>query len=391
MTALLLSAFIYLEYFDLTNTVVSTILSITGFYLLLKANRYEYFWFGFFVATLWFWWIGLSTRYYEIFYLYPVFLLFVSFAYALIFGLIGLFTNIFLRVVLIFATSYIYPFGFNWLKLELNLLDSYINSHESSYFAFLLSLAFFIYRRCKRVNIIFALALFAFSFFPNSHEKIIPANIYIQNPDIPQEKKWKPYFKDTMIKKNIEDIEKAISGGYEIVLLHESAFPLYLNMEDELLEKLLEKSNDIAIITGALRFDGKDTYNSSYFFYKGKYQIANKVVLVPFGESNPLPEWIGEIVNEIFFNGAEDYKTDKKPTDFEINGVKFRNAICYEATTTKLFENSPKHMVALSNNAWFTPSVEPTLQHLLLRLYASRNNTIIYHSANVGISGVIYP
>lgn len=48
-------------------------------------------------------------------------------------------------------------------------------------------------------------------------------------------------------------------------------------------------------------------------------------------------------------------------------------------------------MIAISNNAWFEPSIEQTLQHLLLRYYAAKYQTVIYHAANGGISGIILP
>ena len=74
-----------------------------------------------------------------------------------------------------------------------------------------------------------------------------------------------------------------------------------------------------------------------------------------------------DLINNIFYGGASDYSKASNATDFLIKGEKFRNAICYEATTDKIFENlgDTKYMMVISNNAWFIPSIEPTLQHLL--------------------------
>lgn len=120
-------------------------------------------------------------------------------------------------------------------------------------------------------------------------------------------------------------------------------------------------------------------------------QIAHKIVLVPFGEEVPFPAFIVEIINKLFFDGAKDYQKAKAPQDFIINDIPFRSAICYEGTNDKLFEGNPKQMIVISNNAWFSPSTEQTLQYLLLRLYAKKYQTVIYHSANSGKSGVIVP
>lgn len=166
---------------------------------------------------------------------------------------------------------------------------------------------------------------------------------------------------------------------------------MYLNYEPKLYAKLKELSYDISIITGALSIENKRVYNTTYHFENGKVDFAHKVILVPFGEQIPLPKFARDFINRVFFNGAEDYESASVPHDFEIQGYSFRNAICFEATRDELYEGNPKYMVALSNNAWFTPSTEPTLQKLLLKYYARKYNTTIYHSANSGVSGVITP
>jgi apolipoprotein N-acyltransferase len=171
--------------------------------------------------------------------------------------------------------------------------------------------------------------------------------------------------------------------------LSESAFAMFLNMEKEVMERLKYLSNYITIVTGGLYFDGKDSYNSTYYFINGRVQIANKVVLVPFGEEVPLPKFISKYINRLIYDGAEDYIAASKPVDIDIKGEKFRNAICYEATRDELFVENPKFMIAISNNAWFTPSIEPTLQYLLLRYYSRKYHTTIFHSANIAKSALI--
>jgi len=113
------------------------------------------------------------------------------------------------------------------------------------------------------------------------------------------------------------------------------------------------------------------------------------MVLVPFGEYIPLPQLLKDFINQTFFLGASDFIKAKNPTDFFIHGIKFRNAICYEATSKELYADNPKFMIAISNNAWFAPSIEPTLQKLLIRYYGKIHNTIIFHSANYQGTGII--
>ena len=137
----------------------------------------------------------------------------------------------------------------------------------------------------------------------------------------------------------------------------------------------------------------KHYYNVSYHFSKTNVVVAKKVVLVPFGEEIPLPKFFVDLINNTFYNGAEDFKKANKATDFDIKGIKFRNAICYEATSEKIYKelNGLKYMIAISNNAWFTPSTEPILQKLLLQYYAKKYNITIFHSINGSNNYIIRP
>ena len=117
----------------------------------------------------------------------------------------------------------------------------------------------------------------------------------------------------------------------------------------------------------------------------------DKLVLVPFGEEVPLPKFAKDLVNKIFFGGHGDFSTAKTPSDYEIEGVKISNAICYEATRDELFSGDFDVMIAVTNNGWFIPSTEPTLQRILLKYYATKYEKVIYHSVNGSKSEVVKP
>ena len=119
--------------------------------------------------------------------------------------------------------------------------------------------------------------------------------------------------------------------------------------------------------------------------------VANKVVLVPFGEANPLPDFMSKIVNKIFFDGAVDYGADSNFTYINALDKRYKIAICYEGTSAKTYEDKPRFLIVLSNNGWFVPSIEPTLQQLLMKYYSKLNNTTIYHSINGSPSYIIMP
>jgi apolipoprotein N-acyltransferase len=143
-------------------------------------------------------------------------------------------------------------------------------------------------------------------------------------------------------------------------------------------------------VTGTLYSQGGLHYNVSYLFQNGQITVAKKTILVPFGEYIPLPHFLRNWVNREIFGGGSDFVTAEKATDFTIKGVTFRNAICYEASREELYTPDVRYMIAMSNNGWFTPSIEPTLQKLLIRFYARKNHTIVFHAANSGGTGIVY-
>lgn len=390
--ALLLSAFIYLDYFGLTFLILNSLLAVAGFYLLLGENRVVWFWSGLFIGLLWFYWISFSFVYYDLSFLIPFIVFGVAFVYGVLFWLIGrVGSTIYLQAPLLFGVSFIDPFGFNWLKLEVIFIDTYVSTTHLAFGLFLSGITLFkaLPKWFKTVALIPLLG----ALYQTTPTVTLPKiDIALPSMHIPQSQRWDEKYQQEAINLNFALIEQAIAQNKELIIFPESAFPLYLNRAHRLIEALKAYSQKITIVTGSLTYEeDQGFFNSSYLFQKGEMQIAHKIILVPFGEEIPLPSFMVELINKLFFDGAKDYQKAKEPQDFVINGISFRSAICYEGTNPKLFEGNPKQMIVISNNAWFSPSIEQTLQYLLLRLYAKKYQTVIYHSANSGKSGVILP
>jgi apolipoprotein N-acyltransferase len=384
--ALLFSSSIYFEYFNIGNIFINSITGLVSIYFLLTMSKKELFFIGFFIGLLWFWWIGYSFIYYDLIYLIPIILIFIGIIYGLLFYLSAIYPHIIYRTFAIFSLSFIHPFGFNWFKPEVIFINSFFGIEKLDFLIIITTLALFIYY--KRVYIL-TLLLFAISYTQTIIE--LP-NIKIYQPqyNISQETKWLKSYRDVLIEENLNNIDYAIKNDFELVILPETIFPLPLNKNIPLINILKNKSKKTTIITGALEFENNQYFNTTYMFKNGNIKIARKVVLVPFGESIPLPKILRDLINAYFYNGARDYSVALEPTTFNINGINFRNAICYEATTDKIFNKlDTSFIIATSNNAWFTPSIEPTLQNLLLKYYAKKYNVIIYHSSNSSKNKII--
>jgi apolipoprotein N-acyltransferase len=391
ITALLFSTPIYLAYFGFEIRIINTICLLLSLYFILKINRISLFYSGFFVGIFWFYWVSFSFRYYDLTYLIPFIILGFALVYALFFLATSIKDNTYIRAILFFALTFFNPFGFNWFKPEILLLDSYFHANKIILGLLIFSTIFLVKKR------VFVYCILIISiYFININPTPKPlSNIKISLPEYTfnQDYKWERKNLAAIIDKNFEQINNAISNAKDVVVLPETSFPFILNKQEFVLQSLLEKSHKITIVTGALYYENGEYKNSTYIFQNGNIKLAHKVVLVPFGEEIPLPKIFRDFINKVFYNGAKDYTKAKKPTDYRINNIAFRNAICYEATNEQLYKNlgNTKNIIAISNNAWFTPSIEPTFQKLLLRLYSKEYGVNIYHEVNGSENYIITP
>ena len=392
--AIFFSIPIYLYLFltdDLILEIFSSFFAFFAFYFFFHI-KHSFFQSGFWIGIFWFWWIGLSFRYYNLTWMIPFVIFFIGIGYGIIFGIINKIFNLFqfsifnfpfsIYLWLLFLTfgfDYIRPFTFDWLKPEVILINTFFGITKIAFLFFLIGIL--LLKNKKVLSSIFFIISVFLKFYQTPNIKMPNLNIYITSTNIPENKKWQKKFIPIEIKNNFKLIKKAIKEKKDVIILPESAFPLFLNLYPSLMEKLINLSKKITIITGALHYKNKNFFNSTYIFENEKVTILDMHILVPFGEYIPFPFFQKEI-NKIFFKGASDYKTSKKFGIFKIKNYKFINAICYEATLENLYKLKPKYIVALTNDAWFKPSIEPVLQKMLIKLYAYKYKKIVFHSIN---------
>lgn len=388
ITALLFSAFLYLEHFGITIKLLNTIFGLLSLTLLLYIPKRAVLTAGFFIGLLWFYWIGYSFKYNGINNMETLITVTFMFIYMLFFGVLALTKSVAIRAVLLFGLTFFEPVDFNWLQLEILFVDSYIGIFKYQFATVLFSLALVNYIKNPYRYAPLLLLILAFNFNPPI-QKDAPLKIKLVATDIRQNVKWKRDTLNETLQIIYKEIDDAVKNGYDVVVLPESVFPFFMNESPLVIEQLKTLSYDIAIVAGSLLRENNLHYNVTYKFENGNFDVAKKMILVPFGEYIPLPKFAEKIVNDIFFAGASDFKTATEPTDFIIKGVKFRNAICYEATRKEIYKGDVNFVIATSNNAWFYPSIEPTLQKLLIRFYARKNGATIYHSANWRGTGII--
>jgi apolipoprotein N-acyltransferase len=292
-----------------------------------------------------------------------------------------------LKALSLLVLSYVHPFGFDWYKPELLFTNSYIGIEKWQFALVLLAIVLTLYKK----QLLFMLLVITTYPYASHFQQVEPLakNIELSNFHINVIDKWKPALQQQHIAMVFQTIDQAIAQKKSLIILPESIFALFLNRQPVLLNALLQRSHKIHIVLGALYVDHETPRNSTYIFKDGNYTVANKIVLVPFGEANPLPKFMSSWINDLFFDGAPDYVAAKNPTDYEINGKIYRNAICYEACSEPLYVGKPQQMIVISNNGWVSPSIEPTQQKILLQYYSKKYGTTIYHAANMSASYII--
>ena len=387
---------IYLNFFLLKNNIsdnfwtksLFTFLLLLGFFLFFY-KKHSFFQTGFFIGIFWFYWIGLSFRYYNFTWMIPIIILLIGIAYGTIFWGLNKFFNLFKFsflnlpiatylwiLFLTFGFDYISPFTFDWLKPEVLFVNSFFGVDKIN--MLLVFSAIILYQIDKKFLLLLIIPLFINNSKPTSKPKL---KIFLASTNIPQNLKWKKSYIPYEIENNFNIINKAIKKNYNVVVLPESVFPMFLNLYPNLMQKLITLSKKITIITGGLHYKNKKYFNATYIFENRKVTILDKHLLVPFGEYIPLPFFEKEI-NHLFFGDGSDYQTSKHFGTFHIKNYKFINAICYETTAKSLYKLKPHYIIGISNLAWFKPSVIPSIQEMLIKVYSKKYKKIVYHSIN---------
>ncbi len=99
-------------YISITLTSLLAPLSMLAF---LKTPKNSTFALGFFVGALLFYWCALSFRYSDFTYLLPLIIVLIALVYGVLFYLLLYFENPYFRLLSFLGSSFIHPFGFDWL------------------------------------------------------------------------------------------------------------------------------------------------------------------------------------------------------------------------------------------------------------------------------------
>lgn len=375
---------------SILSTILLSILSLISLYIFLHIDRKYAFLFGFSSSLMWLYWIALSFRFYG----GIVAGIAVIFGISLFYGMVFKFTFKFkiFRIILLLYSSYLGLFGFNYFMSEALISTSIFKVDKLTLFILIVAILLFKLSRFRLIVVVILLFICIDFNFLRVHD--VPNFSHIKIMQTQTQQGLRSSQTQEMINFHLNAIKHTIKeGNKNLIIFPESAFFTLLNKQQGLIKTLKELSYDINIIVGSLFVDeGGEIYNSAYLFSNGIMQVIHKKILVPFGEYYPaLLTPIVKLVLGSGFKPSFVVPSDHR-WDFILNdGSKLRMAICYEGNFNEAYYDSPKEIILISNNAWFYPSVEPTLQYMLLKYYARKFNSFILHSSNYSRSMIIAP
>jgi len=225
-------------------------------------------------------------------------------------------------------------------------------------------------------------------------------NIRLVQANIPQTLKWDSDREFENLFKHI-DLTRVAEDDVQpdLVLWSESAFPFFLEREDEL-RKVIGNAipKHAFLLTGAMQSSSDQIWNTVQALNHSGDIVGTyrKHKLVPFGEFVPLRGLL-PFISKIT-PGSMDFSAGKGPEtlildkDGEDESIQIGPMVCYEAIfSTQIVDKNqrPQWLLNVTNDAWFGDSAGPHQHFEAARMRAVEEGLPLVRVANTGISGVI--
>ncbi len=222
-----------------------------------------------------------------------------------------------------------------------------------------------------------------------------PIKVALVQPNIPQEKKWHPDFRQPTLERLTTLTKQADDAQW--IIWPEAAIPITYHRATPFLEHVHNQATaqQQALISGIL-FD--DMTSQAYYNSAVGLGLANgiyhKTRLVPFGEYVPLEKWLRGII--AFFNLPTSIISSgpDEQIGLTVGNTRLATAICYEVVYPLLVAKQTRNrgvILTISNDAWFGRSWGP-LQHLqMAQMRAIETGRFVIRGTNNGISAIINP
>ena len=211
--------------------------------------------------------------------------------------------------------------------------------------------------------------------------------------NILQEEKWLPENKQPTL-----DLYKKLTQKNwksDLIIWPETAIPdLFSNNMSDFIVPLQEqaKASNTDLLLGAFYQNEQGKIeNSILSLTQNGRDIYSKRHLVPFSEYIPLLGYL-HWLNKWIQLASDNLTAGTGPTTMDLSGNIAQLSICYEdAFATENLKGLPlaNMLINVSNDGWFTGSIEPHQHMEIARMRAIETGRYMLRSTNVGVSGIV--
>lgn len=222
-----------------------------------------------------------------------------------------------------------------------------------------------------------------------------PIYVSLVQPNVAQEKKWKPEFRNEHIQRQIDLTSQAWNS--HLIIWPETGLPDYFQQSmDDVIRPLQQvaKEAQSEILMGGFHHDQQTnkTYNAIMRIGES-LDVYGKSRLVPFGEYIPMLDYIRwmESFIRLPYDSVDRWQGAKT---MQVAGIPMRLSICYEdAYGSEMTQGLPeaKMLVNLTNDGWFTGSIEVEQHAEIARWRAIETGRYLLRATNLGPSEIISP
>ena len=432
LLAILLGASLTLAFAPIDFTPVAFIAPAGLFYLLLRATTLKQHLALNYLFALGLFGTGASWVFYAMyFFSHAHILLAIGFTFiyiaviASLFLLQGSITYLFRQSTLIIKLLMVFPLawvigeafrgwfltGFPWLLIGHSHIDNLLSNSAPvwgtlgvSYFSLLISASLVVVfqKQIKQKFVALATILlisiisYTLSFINWVSPTGESLSVAMIQGNIAQENKWKPEHLRPALDLYMKKTEEHWDA--DLIIWPETAIAGYFREHFEdvinpLQKKSLETQTDLVI--GGFYYNTENevpsTENSILVINPDNRAIYSKQHRVPFSEYVPLLKylhWLDKWINLPYDNIGKG----TGPVNLTVAGQLARLSICYEdAFGEEIINGLPAAglLINLSNDGWFTGSIEPYQHMQIARMRALETGRYMLRSTNIGVSGII--
>ncbi len=226
-----------------------------------------------------------------------------------------------------------------------------------------------------------------------THPEGEPIYVSLIQANILQQEKWVSGLRNVHIQKHIDLMEPHIMNS-DLLIWPETAIPdTFQQTMNELIVPMQDamKTAGTELLTGGFHYDQASgaVYNAAMVIGEN-LDVYGKRHLVPFSEYFPFLEylrWLNRFV-DLPYDSVNPWKGSVNLT---LAGQPMRISICYEdAYGEEMIEGLPEAsmLVNLSNDGWFTGSIEAQQHVQIARFRAIETGRYLLRATNNGVSAI---